>query len=155
MKRRNREKVQLGGSCCPATLCRIHFPGASEKWTPLVTASKEVTLLRICDWQCLSIGERSDSKLQNQDLSSWKGSLLMIKPRWAIIVSLSLLRSVFHSRRKTKKVHILRAKLNQSTVLQMCKCRSTKEPWRNKTNKQKQKNWLWYFSAQIQNHHQS
>lgn len=89
--------------------------------------------------QCLSIGERSDSKLQNQDLSSWKGSLLMIKPRWAIVVSLSLLRSVFHSRRKTKKVHILRAKLNQSTVLQMCKCRSIKEPWRNKTNKQKQK----------------
>lgn len=89
--------------------------------------------------QCLSIGERSDSKLQNQDLSSWKGSLLMIKPRWAIVVSLSLLRNVFHSRRKTKKVHILRAKLNQSTVLQMCKLRSTQEPCWNKTKEKKKK----------------
>lgn len=71
--------------------------------------------------QCLSLGERSDSKFQNQDLSSQKGSLLMIKLRWAIVFRLSLF-YFFTQSEKSRKFSLLRAKLNQ---LPSCKFRST------------------------------
>ena len=62
-------------------------------------------------------GGRSDSKLQNQNLSSPKGSLLMIKHRWAVVFSLSLFKIFLLNKEKSRKFSLWRAKLNQSTFL--------------------------------------
>lgn len=70
----------------------------TEKWTLSMAARGDPSQSL---QQCLSLGERSD-QLQNQDLSSQKGSLLMIKLRGYSFQSLTLL--LFYSIRKIKKI---------------------------------------------------
>lgn len=87
MKQRKSTARRIILTGCPLNTAGSQW-AVTEKWT-LLKAAREWPSSESASIIFISL-ERSDSKLQNQDLSSPKGSLLMIKLRWAVVFSLSL-----------------------------------------------------------------